>query len=147
MTVLRPVEVRRATLAIYVLSVIYLLLALIAILTRESAVEVAKEQDSNLSDAEAAAAANGLVLIAVVVGLAVGVVGVTAAFNVARGRSWARVTATVAVSVALLFSLLGLFGSGLGAALHSLVILSGAAAIYLLYRPASSEFFARSQNA
>lgn len=143
----RPVEVRRAVLVIYVISLVYPLLAAIAILTREAAIEIAQDQESNLTDAEAAAAANGVVLIAVVVGVGVGVTGVVSAVNIARGRRWARVTATVAVAVAMLFSLLGVFGSGLAAALHTLVIIGAAMALYLLYRPSSAAFFAQSPRA
>lgn len=140
----RPLEVRRAALGIYVVSACYLLLAVFAILTRDAAVVAAREAETNYTDTEIAAAVNGLVVIAVVVGVLVGVVGIVSAINFTRGRRWARVLATVVVAVALLFSLLGSLGSGgIAVAVHALVIVSGSAALVLLYRRPSSAFFAR----
>lgn len=128
----------------YVVSVCYLLLAVLAIVTRDAAIAANRESDTNLTDAEVVAAVSGLVLIAVVIGLVVAAAGIVAAINLTRGRGWARVMATVVVGTALLFSLLGARGSGgLAIALHALVIISGVAALVLLYRRASNAFFAR----
>jgi hypothetical protein len=140
-----PVEVRRAALGVYVVSVCYLLLALFAILTRDAAITFAQEGESNLTDAEIVAAVNGIVLIEVVLGVGVAAVGIGSAINLARGRRWARVSATIAVSIALLVSLvLGVLGSGAVAlGVHFLVILSGGAAVYYLYTRSSSAFFAQ----
>jgi len=136
--------VRRAALGVYVISLCYPLLATSAILTREAAIVASQESDTNLSDAEIVAAVNGLVVIAVVVGGVVGVAGIFAAINLTRGRRWARVMATVVVGVALLFSVVGLLGSGgVAIAVHALVIVSGAAALVLLYRGPSNAFFAQ----
>ena len=135
---------RRAALGVYVISLCYPLLATSAILTREAAIVASQESDTNLSDAEIVAAVNGLVVIAVVVGGVVGVAGIFAAINLTRGRRWARVMATVVVGVALLFSVVGLLGSGgVAIAVHALVIVSGAAALVLLYRGPSNAFFAQ----
>jgi len=140
----RPVEVRRAALGVYVVSVCYPLLAAMAIVTRDAAIVASQASDTNLSDAEIVAAVNGLVVIAVVVGGVVGVAGIIAAINLTRGRRWARVMATVVVGVAMLFSVLGLLGSGgVAIAVHALVIVSGAAALVLLYRRGSNAFFAQ----
>jgi len=140
----RPVEVRRAALGVYVVSLCYPLLATFAILTHDAAIVASQESDTNLTDAEIVAAVNGLVVIAVVVGGVVGVAGIIAAINLTRGRRWARLMATVVVGVALLFSVLGLLGSGgVAIAVHALVIVSGAAALVLLYRRASNAFFAQ----
>jgi hypothetical protein len=137
----QPLEIRRAMLGIYVVSVCYALLAVFAILTRDAAEVAARDSDTNLTDAEITSAVNALVLIAVVVGIGVAVVGIIAAINLARGRRWARVAATIVIAVALLFSLLGLLGSGaVAVAVHTIVILSGAGALYFLYRRVASEF-------
>jgi len=140
----QPVEVRRAVLGVYVVSVCYLLLAVFAILTRDAAITLAQEGETNLTDAEIVAAVNGIVLIEVVLGVGVGVVGIVSAINLARGRRWARVAATLAVSIALLVSLvLGVLGSGAVAlGVHLLVILSGGAAVYFLHHRTSNAFFA-----
>lgn len=138
-----PIEVRRATLGVYIVSICYLLLAGLAIITRDAAVVASQDTDTNLTDAEIEAAVNALVLIAVVIGVVVGVTGIIAAINLARGRRWARVCATVAMAVALLFSLLGALGSGaVAVAVHLVVIVIGSAALILLYRRASAAFFA-----
>lgn len=140
----QPVEVRRAALGLYVVSVCYLILAAFAILSRDAAVASSQESDTNLTDAEIVSAVNALVLIAVIVGVGVAALGVVSAINLARGRRWARVTATTAVAIALMFSLLGLLGSGaLAVAVHFIVIVSGAAAMFFLYRRSASAFFAR----
>lgn len=137
-------EVRRAALGVYVVSVCYLVLAIFAILSRDAAVVASQESETILTDAEIVSAVDALVLIAVVVGLVVAAGGTVSAINLTRGRRWARVTATISVSIALLFSLLGLLGSGaLAVAVHSLVIISGATALYFLYRRPSGEYFAR----
>lgn len=140
-----PVDVRRAALGVYIVSVCYLLLAVFAILTRDAAIVLAQEGETNLTDAEIVAAVNGIVVIEVVLGVGVAAVGIVSAINLARGRRWARLSATLAVSIALLVSLvLGVLGSGAVAlAVHLLVILSGGAAVYFLYRRPSSAFFAQ----
>lgn len=140
-----PIEVRRAALGVYVVSVCYLLLAVFAILTRDAAITIAQESETtNLTDAEVVAAVNAVVLIQVVVGVGVAAAGAVSAINLVRGRRWARLTATIAVSIALLFSLLGALGSGaVAVAVHLLVIISGAAALFFLYRRSASAFFAR----
>lgn len=140
----RPVEVRRAALGVYIVSVCYPLLAVLAIVTRDAAITASQDGDTNLTDEEIVAAVNGLVLIAIVLGVVVSAGGIVAAINLSRGRRWARVMATVVVGAALVFSLLGLLGSGgLTIAVHLVVILSGAAALLLIYRRPANAFFAR----
>lgn len=136
--------VRRAALGVYVLSACYLLLAAFATLSRDAAIIAEQERTTTYTDAEIAAAVNALVIITVVVGLGIATVATVAAIHFTRGRRWARVTATVVVGIALLFSLLGLLGSGgIVLAVHTVVIVSGSAALVLLYRRAASEYFAR----
>ena len=140
-----PIEVRRAALGVYIVSVCYLLLGMIAILTRDAALTIARETETNLTDTQIVAAVNGVVLIEVVLGFGVAAGGIVSAIHLIRGRRWARVSATIAVSIALLFSVvLGMLGSGaVAVAMHALVIISGAAALYFLFRRSSSAFFAR----
>jgi len=115
---------------VYVVSVCYLLLATFAILTRDAAVVAARESDTSYTDEEIVAAVNALVLIAVVVGVAVGATGIVSAIHLNRRRRWARVTATIAIAVALMFSVLGVLGSGgVAVAVHFIVIVSGSVVI------------------
>ena len=59
------------------------------------------------------------------------------AFNIRKGRNWARVLGTIFAA----FSLLGVLEMGLG----TLSILAGVAGIVLLYLPASAPFFRKYQ--
>ena len=59
------------------------------------------------------------------------------AFNIRKGRNWARVLGTILAA----FSLLGVLEMGLG----TLSILAGVAAMVLLYLPASAPYFRKYQ--
>ncbi len=59
------------------------------------------------------------------------------AFNIRKGRNWARILGTVLAA----FSLLGVLEMGLG----TLSILAGVASMVLLYLPASAPFFRKYQ--
>jgi hypothetical protein len=83
-------------------------------------------------------ALKGIVVGIVVLIAAVGVLMYAlVAFNIRKGRNWARILGTIFAA----FSLLGLLEMGLGTA----SILAGVAAIVLLYLPTSAPYFRKHQ--
>jgi hypothetical protein len=121
---------------------LYLLLAVLAVVGRDATEAALRESDTVLTDAELSAAVEGLVTISVMIGGMVGSLGVIAALNLVQGRRWARIIGTIGLAMALIVSLLGLLGGGLSSVFHLIVVITGAATIWLMFRRPSTEYFA-----
>jgi hypothetical protein len=109
---------------------------------RKSIAESGQTVDPGLVD--------GLVAIAIGVGIVVGLLGaglwLFMAWANGKGKSWARVVASVLFGISLLFSLISLAqpSAGLSRVLNLVSLVLGGYIVFLLWRRESSDFYAAS---
>ncbi|HEX2363302.1 MAG TPA: hypothetical protein VHI11_14635 [Jiangellaceae bacterium] len=115
-----------------------------SLLTQESAREAALENNPSLTESELDTAVAIGITIAVVVGLIAILLWVWMAESNRRGKSWARIVATVLGALNIVFTVVGLMigpGSGLVVAFSLISAALAAVILYLLYRPDSNAYY------
>ncbi len=138
-----PQSILTAVKLMYVGAGISALTIVFAVLSRDSIRDAIEDNDSTLSADQLDSAANAFVGVLSVIGL----IGVAlwlwmAAMN-KRGRSWARIVATILGGLNIIGTLLGLNQSGGLTIVINLISLALAGTIlWLLYRKESSDYYA-----
>lgn len=117
---------------------------LTSLLTQDSARELALERDPNLTESEIDAIVAFGIALAVVVGLVGVLLWVWMAESNRRGKSWARIVATVLGGINILLTVTSLVTgqySGLVLVFNVLSAALAAVILYLLYRPDSNAYY------
>ena len=139
-----PSSILTAVKLMYVGAGLSLLSFLIGLLTQDSVRDQALERNPDLTESELDTIVSVGIAIAVVVGLIGILLWVWMAETNRRGKSWARIVATVLGALNIVFTIVGLAtarNSG-GVVIVSLISAALAAVIlYLLYRPESSAYY------
>ena len=140
-----PKPILTAVKLMYVGAAIQLISVFFTLASREEIRDAVIESDTGLSDADVDTAVN----VAVGVGVGVSVLGVLLWLWMAsankKGRSWARVVATVLGGLNIVFTLYSLSsggGAGVGVLVNVVSIALAAVILWLLYRPESTEYYA-----
>ena len=115
-----------------------------SLLTQDSVREQALEGDPTLTDSEL----DAIVTFGIVIGVFFGLIGILLWVWMAetnrRGKSWARIVATVLGAINIVFTLIGLFigqSSGLVVVFSLISAVLAAVILYLLYRPESNAYY------
>ncbi|WP_166356086.1 hypothetical protein [Phytoactinopolyspora limicola] len=143
-TITAPKPIRTAVKLMYVGAVLHTFMFVLGLFSRddiERAILDADNSDRTPEEIDAAISMTYTLNVAIPV-IAV-ILWLWLASANRKGRSWARVVATILGALNILFAVLGLAGTGLGAgALIGLISPALAAVIlYQLYRPESSEYY------
>ncbi len=139
-----PASILTAVKLMYVGAALSAISFLASLLTQDSVRESALEGDPTLTESEL----DAIVTIGIVIGVFVGLIGVLLWVWMAetnrRGKSWARIVATVLGALNIVFTLIGLFlgqSSGLVVVFSLISAVLAAVILYLLYRPESNVYY------
>lgn len=142
----RPRPLRTAVILMYVGAVVSGLYALLILVAGDSIRDALRDSfedaDTGTSEVDIDSMVDGT--FAVIVGLFVVavVLWVWMAWANNRGRSWARVVATILGVLGILFMLLNLTAGGLNTVIALVWILLAGSILFLLYRSETSEYYA-----
>ncbi|HEX6417429.1 MAG TPA: hypothetical protein VFZ77_03005 [Acidimicrobiales bacterium] len=140
----QPPTIRAAVRLMWVGAALSLISALTTFFVTDEIREQVRESEPTLTSSEVDSAVAVAVTFIVIVGLVVVGLWIWMAVANGRGRTWARVVATVFGVLNLLFTL-GSLGmdttTGLNVALSFVSVALAVAILVLLYRPASSRFY------
>jgi len=117
---------------------------LTSLLTQDSAREQLLERDPTMNEEQLDTAVAFGVALAVVIGLIAILLWVWMAETNRRGKSWARIVATILGALNIVFTLVGLLLGGNSGLLVIFSLVSAALAaviLYLLYRPDSGAYY------
>jgi hypothetical protein len=139
-----PPDVVRATWLMIASVVIGVIGAIITFASGDSIKDSIREGDSTLTASEVDSAYNVIVGTAVVFGLLFAVLYLLLAWQVRKGKNWARITTWVLAGLGVLGGLLGLLGNGTGLekGLNVIQLLIAIGIIVLLARKPANEYFA-----
>jgi hypothetical protein len=139
-----PSSILTAVKLMYVGAALSAISFLTSLLTQDSVREQALEGDPTLTESEL----DAIVTVGIFIGVFVGLIGILLWVWMAetnrRGKSWARIVATVLGALNIVFTLVGLFiGQNSGLVVVFSVISAALAAVilYLLYRPDSNAYY------
>jgi hypothetical protein len=139
-----PPSILTAVKLMYVGAALSAISFLASLLTQDSVRDQALEGDPTLTESEL----DAIVTIGIVIGVFVGLIGILLWVWMAetnrRGKSWARIVATVLGALNILFTVVGLaLGQSSGLVVVFSVISAALAAVilYLLYRPPESNAY------
>jgi hypothetical protein len=139
-----PSSVLTAVKLMYVGAALSAISFLFSLLTQDSARERLLERDPTLTEGELDTAVAFGVALAVVIGLLAILLWVWMAETNRRGKSWARIVATVLGALNIVFTLFGLFigqNSPLVLVFSLISAALAAAILYLLFRPDSNAYY------
>jgi hypothetical protein len=138
-----PPEVIRATWLMIASVVLGVLGAILTFTSGDAIKDSIREGNPSLSASEVDSAYNIAVGTAVVFGLIFAVLYLLLAWQVRKGKNWARIVTWVLAGLSLLGGLLGLFGTGTGLekVLDVIQLLIAAGIIFFLTRKPANEYF------
>lgn len=139
-----PPSIRTAVRLMYVGAALSAITFLISLLTQGSVREQALERDPALTESEL----DTIVAISLGIGIFVGLIAVLLWVWMAeanrRGKSWARIVATVLGGLNIVFTVFGIAvgqSSGLNLVVSLISVLLAATILYFLYRPDSNAYY------
>jgi hypothetical protein len=139
-----PPSILTAVKLMYAGAVLSAISFLTSLLTQDSAREQALESNPELTESQLDTAVVVGLTIAVVVGLLAILLWVWMAESNRRGKSWARIVATVLGALNIVFTVVGLMigqSSGLVVVFSLISAALAAVILYLLYRPDSNAYY------
>jgi hypothetical protein len=140
---LTPKPILTAAKLMYVGALLSLIGGVFAILGRDAVREEAARQDPDASPSDIDAFVNTFTGFMVVIALIAVALWLWMAAANKKGRSWARIVATILGGLNILFGLWGLTAGAfdIGTLINLISPALAAVILYLLYRPESSEFY------
>lgn len=139
-----PATILNAVKLMYVGAALSVLGMLFTFASRDAVRDALEEGDSDLTASELDSAVNFFVGFGVAVSLIAVALWLWMASANKKGKSWARVLATVLGGLNIVFTLISLFGSGaggLGVVVNLISIALAAVILWLLYRPESGQYY------
>lgn len=142
-----PGPVRTAVKLMYAGAVLSVLWTLLVLPQRDALRDRLEGQELDMTAAELDAFVNAFITVLVILGLVAVGLWLWMAYANRRGRSWARVVATILGVIAILSALFGLAQPiGLSLILNLALLVIAGAILFLLYRPESSAYYRAVSN-
>lgn len=137
-----PQEVKQAATALYVIAAVQVISLLLTLTQLDTIEDEIRAADPGVTESELQVGVTIGIVIAVVLTLVFVGLPILAAIKSRQGRNWARILGTVLAAIAGVLALFGLASGGITTILNAVTVLAAIAAIVLLWRKPSSEFFA-----
>lgn len=137
-----PKEVKQAATALYVIAAVQVISLLLTLTQLDTIEDEIRAVEPGVTESDVQVGVTIGIGIAVLLTLVFVGLPILAAVKARQGRNWARILGTVMAAIAGLLALLGLGSGGPTAILNIVTVLAAIAAIVLLWRKPSSEYFA-----